>query len=57
MTLSKEWLHLAGVYTRAADAVRAADRDPRVSDAAYGTLVAARETAFAALAAESETRS
>lgn len=54
MTLSKEWIRLAGVYERAVDAVRAADWNPRVSDAAYGALVDARERAFAALRAESE---
>jgi len=54
MTLSKEWMRLAGLYERAADAVRAADRDPRTSDTEYGALVAAREHAFAALRAESE---
>jgi hypothetical protein len=57
MTLSKEWLRLAGAYERAADAVRKADYDPRVSDADYGARVDARERAFAALRAESEERS
>ena len=54
MTLSKEWIRLAGAYEHAADAVRKADHDPRVSDADYGALVDARETAFAALRTESE---
>lgn len=57
MTLSKEWMRLAGAYERAADAVRKADYDPRVSDADYGALINARERAFAALRAESEERS
>jgi hypothetical protein len=54
MTLSKEWMRLAGMYERAVDAVRAADYDPRVSDAEYGMLVDVREQAFAALTAESD---
>lgn len=54
MTLSKEWIRLAGVYVRTADAVRTADRDLRVSDVEYGALVDVRESAFVALAAESE---
>lgn len=54
MTLSKEWMRLAGEYTRASDAVRAADYDDRVSDVDYGALVDVREQAFAALAAESD---
>ena len=51
MKLSKEWRRLAGLFRRAADAVRRADLDRRVSDAEYGALVTAREEAFAALAA------
>jgi len=54
MTLSKEWMRLAGMYERAVNAVRAADYDHSVSDAEYGALVDARECAFAALAVESK---
>ncbi len=54
MTLSKEWMRLAGLYARTVNAVRAADWNPRVSDADYGALVNARECAFAALRAASE---
>ncbi len=48
-TLTAEWNRLAGFYIHAADAVRAADHDPKVSVAAYRSLVAAREIAFAAI--------
>jgi hypothetical protein len=51
--LSEEWKRLAGVYCRTVDAVRAADWNALVSDAAYGALIDARERAFAALSAES----
>jgi hypothetical protein len=51
--LTEEWKRLAGVYATAANAVRAADYDKRVSDAEYGKLVAVREQAYAALAAQS----
>ena len=55
--ISKEWTRRAGIYTRAADAVRAADHDARVSNAEYVALIDARECAFAALTAdESEAR-
>jgi hypothetical protein len=54
MKLTKEWLRLAGIYTRVADAVRAADYDPAMSDVDYGKLVDERERAYAALATESE---
>lgn len=57
MTLSKEWIRLAGIYEDAVNAVRAADWDKSVSDDEYGALVDARERAFAALRTESESRS
>jgi len=56
MQLSKEWKRLAGVYQRASDVVRAADYNPRISDAEYGLLVGIRENAFAALTAESQSQ-
>ena len=54
--LSKEWVRLAGLYVRASDAVREADRDSRVSAAAYGVLIDARERAFETLQAEGSAR-
>jgi hypothetical protein len=44
-----EWVRLAGLYIAASDAMRAADYNPRVTDAQYATLVCARERAFQAL--------
>lgn len=44
--LTKEWKRLAGTYVRAADAVRAAERDPAVDDVSFGVLINARERAY-----------
>lgn len=49
--LSKAWIRQAGVYTKAADVVRAADYNPNVSDEAYGALIATREAAMLELQA------
>ncbi len=49
--MNKQWIRLAGEYTRAADAVRAADRNPDIGGKEYGELVDRREDAFASLQA------
>lgn len=53
MLLTPEWKRLAGAYMRAADSVRAAERDVRVSNDAYGVLIDDRERAYADLETES----
>lgn len=51
--LTKEWIRRAGIYVKASDAVRAADRSPAVDDVSYGALIDARERAYEDLDAAS----